>query len=183
MIHRLLAILFLAVLSSCTNNGSTLNNSVRRNMSQFQAIKNQVSSYGDMVASSGIGSAIEGLEGKQAAQDSGYPFATIEQKNVLTNYSYLYDLINGQGDSIKANNIYWDSVQKVFYKENKKFKRIQSDKEVFGWHPYWMGEAWRKYPFELLSTVAFFSYVVDPETGSYSNPLQIKDWRKTEMID
>ena len=46
-----------------------------------------------------------------------------------------------------------------------------------------MGEAWRKYPFELLSTVAFFSYVVDPETGSYSNPLQIKDWRKTEMID
>ena len=183
MIHRLLAILFLAVLSSCTNNGSTLNNSVRRNMSQFQAIKNQVSSYGDMVASSGIGSAIEGLEGKQAAQDSGYPFATIEQKNVLTNYSYLYDLINGQGDSIKANNIYWDSVQKVFYKENKKFKRIQSDKEVFGLHPYWMGEAWRKYPFELLSTVAFFSYVVDPETGSYSNPLQIKDWRKTEMID
>ena len=102
MIHRLLAILFLAVLSSCTNNGSTLNNSVRRNMSQFQAIKNQVSSYGDMVASSGIGSAIEGLEGKQAAQDSGYPFATIEQKNVLTNYSYLYDLINGQGDSINA---------------------------------------------------------------------------------
>jgi spore germination protein YaaH len=183
MIYRLLAISFIAFLSSCSNKGSTLNNSVRRNMSQIQSIKNQITTAGDLITSSGIGSLAEGLEGKKDSTDSAYPFATIEQKNLLNNYSFLYDMINGQGDSIRANNIFWDSVQKVFYKENKKFKRIQPNKEVFGWHPYWMGEAWRKYPFELLTTVSFFSYVVDPNTGSYLNPQQISDWRKTEMID
>ena len=46
-----------------------------------------------------------------------------------------------------------------------------------------MGNAWENYPFELLSTLSYFSYKVDPATGSYSNPEQIKDWRNTALID
>ena len=66
---------------------------------------------------------------------------------------------------------------------DKKYRQILPDKEVFGWHPYWMGNSWQNYPFELLSTVSYFSYKVDPHTGSYSNPEQIEDWRTTGLID
>ena len=58
--------------------------------------------------------------------------------------------------------------------ENEKYKTIQPGREVFGWHPYWMGNSWKNYPFELLSTVSFFSYKVDPNTGSYTNPDELK---------
>jgi len=54
---------------------------------------------------------------------------------------------------------------------------------VFGWHPHWMGTAWKSYPFELLSTISYFSYKVDPKTGSYTNSNQMDDWRTTAMID
>ena len=51
------------------------------------------------------------------------------------------------------------------------------------WHPYWMGSAWESYPFELLSTISYFSYKLDPNTGSYTNPKQMNEWRNTAMID
>ena len=38
-------------------------------------------------------------------------------------------------------------------------------KEVFGWHPYWEGSGYTNYTFELLSTVAYFSYEVNPTNG------------------
>ena len=46
-----------------------------------------------------------------------------------------------------------------------------------------MGSAWKSYPFELLSTISYFSYKLDPKTGSYTNPEQMQEWRKTAMID
>ena len=46
-----------------------------------------------------------------------------------------------------------------------------------------MGSAWESYPFELLSTISYFSYKLDPETGSYTNPQQMIEWRNTAMID
>ena len=46
-----------------------------------------------------------------------------------------------------------------------------------------MGTAWKSYPFELLSTISYFSYKVDPKTGSYTNSNQMDDWRTTAMID
>ena len=30
-------------------------------------------------------------------------------------------------------------------------------REVFGYHPYWMGTAWTSYNFNLISTLAYFS--------------------------
>lgn len=52
--------------------------------------------------------------------------------------------------------------------------------EVFGWHPYWCGDAYKSYNFTLLSMVSYFSYEVDPETGFYSS---IHNWRETALID
>ena len=113
--------------------------------------------------------------------DPGY--APMEQKNMLNSYGYLYDALNGDNQEVTSSNFYWDQEKEVYYVKDKKYRKILPDKEVFGWHPYWMGNTWENYPFELLSTLSFFSYKVDPLNGSYSNPEQIKEWRKTALID
>lgn len=40
---------------------------------------------------------------------------------------------------------------------------------VYGWHPYWMGNAYTNYRWDLLSHLCFFSYEVDPATGGPSS--------------
>jgi spore germination protein YaaH len=52
-------------------------------------------------------------------------------------------------------------------------------KQVFGWNPYWAGTAYNNYNYNLLSTVAYFSYEVDPATGGYLN---IHFWRTTNLV-
>ncbi|MFN6945482.1 MAG: glycosyl hydrolase family 18 protein [Cytophagaceae bacterium] len=63
------------------------------------------------------------------------------------------------------------------YKEEHK---LDSTKHVFGWHPYWMGNSYNSYNFSLLSTVAYFSYELDPLTGKYTT---IHQWSTTSLID
>ncbi len=55
-------------------------------------------------------------------------------------------------------------------------------KQVMGYHPYWAGTAFTSYQWGLLSTIVFFSYEVDPATGSYSNPTVINTWRTTSLV-
>jgi spore germination protein YaaH len=102
---------------------------------------------------------------------------------MLNSYGYLYDTLNGDDQVVTSSNFYWDSEKEVYYVNDKRYRQIMPGKEVFGWNPYWMGNAWKNYPFELLSTLSYFSYKVDPATGSYSNPEQIQDWRNTALID
>jgi len=58
----------------------------------------------------------------------------------------------------------------------------QLQKQVMGYHPYWAGTAYTRYQWNLLSTIVFFSYEVDPTTGSYSNPTVINTWRTTNLV-
>lgn len=67
-----------------------------------------------------------------------------------------------------------DSVQPISDYE------LKDSVEVFGWHPYWNGTAWKNYNFQLLSTIAYFSYELNPETGNYRT---IHTWKTTAMID
>jgi spore germination protein YaaH len=43
------------------------------------------------------------------------------------------------------------------------------NKRVFGWHPYWVGTTYQNYQWNLLSDLCYFSYDVDPATGSNTN--------------
>lgn len=52
-------------------------------------------------------------------------------------------------------------------------------KAVYGWHPYWQGTSYTAYDFSLLSTMAYFSYEVNPNTGNYSS---IHSWRTTPSV-
>jgi spore germination protein YaaH len=60
-----------------------------------------------------------------------------------------------------------------------KFKRNER-MQVFGWHPYWMGSAYKAYNFSLLTTIAYFSYELDPRDGRYST---VHDWGTTHLVD
>jgi len=52
-------------------------------------------------------------------------------------------------------------------------------KRVVGWHPYWMGTAYKTYNYAALSTIAYFSYEVNPTNGSYSS---LRSWDTTALI-
>ena len=107
----------------------------------------------------------------------------IHQKNMINKYGYLFEGINGKNPGIIVNYQNKDSTSNKFELENKNFKTIKSDQEVFGWHPYWMGSKWKNYPFNLLSTISYFSYSINPSTGLCQNPEQILDWKTSAMID
>lgn len=54
------------------------------------------------------------------------------------------------------------------------------NKIIYGFYPYWIRENSSQLPYELLSHVAYFSYVVNPETGG---PLDIRGWMSTPFVD
>lgn len=57
---------------------------------------------------------------------------------------------------------------------------LDNNVEVFGWHPYWVGKGYQSYNFSLLSSIAYFSYEMNPVTGLYHT---IHDWETTALID
>ncbi len=77
----------------------------------------------------------------------------------------------------------WDSLQGWHASEAlpdiHRFQRTPSRLRVMGWHPYWMGTRYKQYRYELLHTVAYFSYAVDPQTGSYKT---IRQWKTTDLV-
>lgn len=56
----------------------------------------------------------------------------------------------------------------------------QLQKRVFGYHPYWMGNAWQNYRWDLLSDLCYFSYDTDPATG---NPITTNGFETAAVID
>ncbi len=62
----------------------------------------------------------------------------------------------------------------------QKEHELKPEVKVFGWHPYWMKDAYQSYNFSLLSVVAYFSYEVNPRDGSYLN---IHDWATTPLVE
>ncbi|KJS05768.1 MAG: hypothetical protein VR77_01520 [Flavobacteriales bacterium BRH_c54] len=63
------------------------------------------------------------------------------------------------------------------YQASTKFKL---EYEVFGWYPYWEADLYKSLNYSLLTTIAYFSYNLDPSTG---NPTTIHDWETTPLID
>lgn len=163
--------------SSCRRQSMQMRSSLRRSQNDVRYFNRDVENIKGVL----------GMEGDDTdtPKDSSATnlYTPIDQKNIFTSYGYIYDAINGSDDVINSSNFYWDSIQKVYYVRDKKYSKIKPEYEVFGWHPSWMGSAWQSYPFELLSTISYFSYKVDPMTGSYTNPNQMEEWRTTAMID
>ena len=172
----LLVLVTISLVTTSCRDVMKMKSSVRRTQSEFNFINRGFKSV-----SKGLG--INNKDKDKEEEVDSTKYLTLQQKNMLNDYGYIFDMLNPKEDRIRSNNFTWDSVQKVYYVKTQDYKTIKPENEVFGWHPYWMGSKWEQYPFELLSTIAYFSYKIDADTGSYTNPAQIEDWRTTRMID
>ncbi len=56
---------------------------------------------------------------------------------------------------------------------------LRPEVQVFGWHPYWMGTAYKSYNFSLLSTLAWYGAEIDSETGDITNT---HGWETTSLF-
>jgi len=104
----------------------------------------------------------------------------------------LFTKINGidlspYNDLIKHNK--WDLALDSINNLMLSFDTLKTIKDknykVFGWHPFWMKEAYKNYNYEVLSHVSWFSYDIEASTGSYSNQEVIQDLRQNgkELIE
>lgn len=109
--------------------------------------------------------------------------------NFLEKNELLYSLINGYDKTyydslleVHNGKIVWDSLQNIQIQYGGAARQRDTSHKIFGWHPFWMGSAYKNYQFDLLSYVSWFSYDIDPETGGYEKPNVISELRETELI-
>lgn len=113
--------------------------------------------------------------------DNSIDYNTIEQKNMINEHGYLFEIINGvdPGKVVNSNEII--GPEKV-YVVTDTVNSVAKNVEVFGWHPHWMKSKWKNYPFNLLSTISYFSYNIDPQSGAPLNPSDLNEWSESEFV-
>jgi spore germination protein YaaH len=110
-------------------------------------------------------------------------FTPLKQKTFIQEYNFLYDALNGKASTNYLQSLTYDSIKEQYKRQGFGEKTLRENVEVYTWYPYWMGDVWKSYDFKLISTISFFSYKIDPKTGSYLNPTQISQWRETDLLD
>lgn len=172
----LMVVVVCGSLESCTQL-KKVDSTIRRTFGQMNRFKRQQTLYARRL----------GLDQKKNEQNQDTSLVMvrnpIQQKNMINEYGYLFESINGYNPGVVVNYSLKDSVSNVFEIENNTFKTIKENREVFGWHPYWMGSSWEQYPFELLSTLSYFTYAVNPKTGLNQNPDHLDQWNNSALID
>jgi spore germination protein YaaH len=171
---------FLLINTSCRREVTKLRSSVRKVETEVKFYEKTAGLIG---AASGVSTLTLTDQFKSDSISVTEPLAPIRQKSMLNSYGFIYDLLNDNDSVVGNRNFYFDSINETYRFTELDYKRINENYEVFGWHPHWMRDAWKTYPFELLSTLSFFSYDLDANTGSYKNENEIAEWRRTAMID
>ena len=110
-------------------------------------------------------------------------YAPLNQKVFFNKYDFLYDALNGDKTNQYLHSLTYDSTTELYVNQRMDKRILREDTEVYTWYPYWMGDVWKSYNFDLISSISFLSYNIDPKTGSYLNPAQIKQWRETDLLD
>lgn len=110
-------------------------------------------------------------------------YAPLNQKVFFNKYDFLYDALNGDKTNQYLHSLTYDSTTQLYKNQRMDQRFLREDTEVYTWYPYWMGDVWKSYDFDLISSISFLSYKIDPKTGSYLNPEQIKQWRETDLLD
>jgi len=173
---RFYFILILLSLSliACTREYSKLKSSTRRISSELRYLETGSAA---VLAALGIAAASENMD------TTINQMAPISQKNFIQQYDFLYDALNGKSNNNYLQSFEYDSLRAQYRRKGYGQKSLREEVEVYTWYPYWMGDAWKAYDFNLISTISFFSYKIDHKTGSYLNPEQIAEWRETELLD
>ncbi len=101
--------------------------------------------------------------------------------SLLVVQSNLQDSTNLKIEKISEKITEINECNQTFQKEDSLIQSADNlKKEVFGWHPHWAEEQYKSYNFNLLTTLAYFSYELNPSTGHYTD---IHDWATTKVVD
>lgn len=75
----------------------------------------------------------------------------------------------------------WDSINQLVHGDRHSSPEgMEMEYKTFGWHPYFLGSAYKSFNYRLLWGLAYFAYEVNPATGGYKD---IHEWNTTEMVD
>ncbi len=112
----------------------------------------------------------------------------IPNSGMIHDYKFVYTFLHAQQEYTfqrdhDLKTIYWDSINNVFFKSTGNTQKLKEDVEVMGWHPHWMGDSYKYYNYKLLSMISYYSYDINPNTGSYWNPEIIEQLRKSSLPD
>ncbi|MCF8298618.1 MAG: hypothetical protein K9J13_13810 [Saprospiraceae bacterium] len=110
-----------------------------------------------------------------ALQQQANTLKEIKDLSPGTDYSPRYQSPDTTGITEKQ----YDSLKGISYLPVVDTKNILNY-TVYGYHPFWMGTAWKSYNYSLLSRIAYFSYVLDPKTGSYKT---LNNFNNTGIIE
>lgn len=106
----------------------------------------------------------------------------IVHKDSLNNSSYINDLKKYSGRFLKDTEhleTKWDSVHNIkhlIYKASSDTVK----KIIYGFHPYWMGSAYKSYNFDLLTHLALFTFELNHKNGELKSDV---DWSASSIID
>jgi spore germination protein YaaH len=174
-LKNLFLFVFIAFSLVACKEAATLQSSTRRVSSQLKTMQN---SSKKLMGFLGVNDS--------SAQNSDSlvnTFAPINQKVFFNKYDFLYDALNGDKTNQYLHSLTYDSTTELYKNQRMDKRFLREDTEVYTWYPYWMGDVWKSYDFDLISSISFLSYKIDPKTGSYLNPEQIKQWRETDLLD
>ena len=109
--------------------------------------------------------------------DSSYP-VVIDSSFYIRESNHVVDNQRNKNDNLATNEEYWNQIYNIDETLTNKPRKDSLSKVIIGYHPYWMGTAYKSYDFTLLSRVAYFAYEVNPTNGT---PKTIHFWKKTGL--
>ncbi|HAN76996.1 MAG TPA: hypothetical protein DCQ31_04085 [Bacteroidales bacterium] len=117
---------------------------------------------------------------KYVLVDSVYPMYTkddpffLHEKNHINHQDFNQTgKVSGEQSWNQINNI--DGELQTYPKDTTRFLARQ----VIGYHPYWMGTAYKNYNFNLLTRIVYFSYELNPTDGDFKT---VHHWNETGLI-
>ena len=82
-------------------------------------------------------------------------------------YTDLQFYLDNFKDSIYKTELDWSAIQRLDVEPFNALKTsVRSTKFIYGFHPYWMGDAYYNYNFEIYNRIGYFGYIIDPIDGS-----------------
>ena len=101
-------------------------------------------------------------------------FVTAQSVSIHQQQSESYGLMG------KLTDRQYDSISGYTPSMSRSQTTLPLQKRVFGYHPYWSGNVWQNYQWDLLSDLCYFSYEVNPNTGE---AITVRDWATAPVID
>jgi spore germination protein YaaH len=86
-----------------------------------------------------------------------------------------------QKDSSITNPVAWSKEKGIAYKKDLEGEFVlDTAYQVFGFHPYWMGESYKYYNYSLLTILSYLSYELEPSTGNFKT---LNHWVETDIVE